>query len=45
MPGNQSISFFEGDLHGLKYEMLSEDLLISYRNACLSIPYATKSIN
>ena len=31
MPGNQNISFFQGELHGLKYQMLSEDLLISYR--------------
>ena len=30
MPGNQNISFFQGELHGLKYQMLSEDLLISY---------------
>ena len=30
MSGNQNISFFQGELHGLKYRMLSEDLLISY---------------
>ena len=38
MPGNQNISFFQGELHGLKYQMLSEDLLISYRYASV-YPY------
>ena len=33
MPGNQNISFLQGELHGLKYQMLSKDLLISYRYA------------
>ena len=33
MSGNQNISFFQVELHGLKYQMLSEDLLISYRFA------------
>ena len=33
MSGNQNISFFQGELHGLKYQMLSEDLLILYRYA------------
>ena len=31
MFGNQNILFFEGELHGLNYQMLSENLLISYR--------------
>ena len=38
MPGNQNISFFQGELHGLKYQMLSEDLLILYRYASV-YPY------
>ena len=38
MPGNQNISFFQGELHGLKYQMLSGDLLISYRYASVN-PY------
>ena len=38
MPGNQNISFFQGELHGLKYQMLSGDLLISYRYASV-YPY------
>ena len=33
MSGNQNISFFQGELHGLQYQMLSKDLLISYRYA------------
>ena len=33
MPGNENISFIEEELHGLKYQMLSEDLLMSYRYA------------
>ena len=31
MPGNQKISFFKWKPHGLKYQILSEDLLMSYR--------------
>ena len=38
MSGNQNISFFQGELHRLKYQMLSEDLLISYRYAS-AYPY------
>ena len=41
MPGNQNISFFKGDLHGLKYQMFSEDLLISYRYTFV-YPYQLK---
>ena len=33
MLGNQNISFFQGELYGVKYQMLSGDLLISYRYA------------
>ena len=33
MSGNQNFLVFQGELHGLKYQMLSEDLLISYRYA------------
>ena len=38
MSGNQNNSFFQGELHGLKYQMLPEDLLISYRYASV-YPY------
>ena len=38
MPRNQNISFFQGELHGLKYQMLSGDLLISYQYASV-YPY------
>ena len=31
MPGNQNIPFFKWKPHTLKYQMLSEDLLMSYR--------------
>ena len=32
----KSICFISlGEIHGLKYQMLSEDLLISYRYACI----------
>ena len=32
----KSICFISlGDIHGLKYQVLSEDLLISYRYACV----------
>ena len=41
MSKNQSISFFQGELHGLKYQMLSEDLLISYQYASV-YPYQLK---
>ena len=30
MSGDRNVSFFIGELHGLKYQMLSEDLMISY---------------
>ena len=38
MPGNQNILFFQGELHDLKYQMLSEDVLLSYRYASV-YPY------
>ena len=38
MLGNQNISFFQGELHGLKYQMFFGDLLISYRYASV-YPY------
>ena len=41
MSGNQNISFFQGELHGLKYQMFSEDQLISYRYTSVS-PYQLK---
>ena len=30
MSGDRNVSFFIGELHGLKYQMLSEDRMISY---------------
>ena len=38
MPGNQNILFSQGELNVLKNQMLSEDLLISYRYASVR-PY------
>ena len=38
MPGKQNISFFQGELCGLKYQMLSGGVLISYRYAS-AYPY------
>ena len=37
---NKNISFFQGELHGLNYQILSEDL-ISYRYASV-YPYPLK---
>ena len=37
---NKNISFFQGELHGLNYQILSEDL-ISYRYASV-YPYQLK---
>ena len=33
MSGNQNISFFQGELRGLKYQMLSEDLLKQFKQS------------
>ena len=41
MSGNQNISLFQGKLLGLKYQILFEDLLISYRDASV-YPYQLK---
>ena len=41
MSGNQNITFFQEELHRLKCQMLSEDLLISYRYASV-YPYQLK---
>ena len=41
MSGNQNILFFQEELHALKYQMLSEDLLTSYRYAS-GYPYQLK---
>ena len=46
MFANQNISFFQGELHGLKYQMLSEDLLnIMVVYIYLSIAVKTKSLH
>ena len=39
MPGNQNISFFQGEILGLKYQMPSEDLPRG-RTGIWSIPVA-----
>ena len=41
MSGNQNISFFQGELHGLKYQILPEDQLISYQYVSV-YPYQSK---
>ena len=41
MSGKENASFFQGDLHGLKYQMLSEDLQISCWYASV-YPYQLK---
>ena len=41
MSGKENTSFFQGDLHGLKYQMLSEDLQISCWYASV-YPYQLK---
>ena len=38
MSGNQNISFFQGELQGVMYQMPSENLLIPYRYASV-YPY------
>ena len=46
MFANQNISFFQGELHDLKYQMLSEDLLnIMVVYIYLSIAVKTKSLH
>ena len=35
MSGKQNISFFQKELHDLKYHMLSEDLLISCQHTSI----------
>ena len=41
LAGSQNISLFQGERNGLKYQMLSEELLISYQNAS-AYPYQLK---
>ena len=43
MSGNQNILFSQGELHGLKYQVISKDLLISYGYASV-YPYQLRKI-